>query len=232
MTQTKKRCLAATFLFCLSPVSPFAAPVKRAYAKAVKDTKAAKAAEKISETFRHAVKWGQVFGIPPSWIMAIAAVESQHEPLKVNMRKAGKGGAWGLMGQMADEAAYKISIISRFYRSSTDVRRVLTRWTGDPSSLLDPELNMMLGAWQLRRLATVFGFDFTVVAAAYHQGAGAIRRRLARGEVIVSPQHPQGTIFLARAETELEAYERYVTERQAGCQRMKSRNPPPACWQN
>lgn len=150
-------------------------------------------------TFELARKWGSVFGAPVATIMTIVDIESTHNPRKVNMRAEEKGGAWGLGQQMVDEVDWKLTAILKQYgKDNAAIRKTSRKWKGTGESLLDPDLNMMLTAWQLGRLHRQFG-DFPTVAAAYHQGEGAIRARLAAGEPPVGRQQPKGVAYVAIA---------------------------------
>jgi len=162
-------------------------------------------------------KWGTVFDVPWSWLAVASFIESTHTPSKVNRTPAAarKGGAWGLLQQMADEADYKTSLIRKFYSKpnkavaafwkGTPARRAaikaaLAHWRGNPSNLLNLDLNVMLAAWQFARLRRVFGKDFSTVMAAYHQGEGAVRRRVAAGQMPVDPaRQPVGYAYVAKA---------------------------------
>lgn len=162
-------------------------------------------------------KWGHIFLVPTSWLATVSYIESGHNPNKVNMSPAAarKGGAWGLLQQMADEADYKTDLIKRFYskpnktsdafwaaspRNRAAVRAALAQWKGRPSDLRNLDLNVMLGAWQVSRLIRVFGEDFSVVMAAYHQGENAVKARMAAGEMPVDPKaQPAGYEYVAKA---------------------------------
>jgi hypothetical protein len=74
-----------------------------------------------------------------------------------------------------------------------------------PENLLDPNLNLILTAWQLGELTNEFG-DFGTVTAAYHQGAGAVRKRLDAGEPAVSKKQPKGLAYVAMAESARQKY--------------------------
>jgi hypothetical protein len=144
-------------------------------------------------------KWGPVFGAPVGSLMAITWIESMHDPVKINMARADKGGAWGLGQQMADEAEYKLGVIWRQYkRRHPELKHIINRYDGTAQSLLDPELNMVLTAWQLGLLTDKLG-DFATVAAAYQQGLGAVRSRLDAGKPAVSPRHQEGLLYVERA---------------------------------
>lgn len=159
-------------------------------------------------TVEYGSKWGPVFDVPLAWLLTIAHLESSHNPRKINMAAHRKGGAWGLMQQMADEAPYKVKLIRKFYgrpgprisaRDAAKVRRTVRKWRGDPKNLLNPDLNMMLAAWQLGRMRRIFK-DFPTVIAAYHQGEAAVKRRLQKGRPAISPRlQPKGYAYVQRA---------------------------------
>jgi soluble lytic murein transglycosylase-like protein len=155
-----------------------------------------------------AKKWSPVFEVPVTTIMSIVDIESAHDPRHVNMAAFDKGGAWGLGQQMFDEASEKIQKIRHLFGDKfPQVKATARKWRGDPAMLLDPDLNLMLTAWQLGRLNKVFQGDFDVVAAAYHQGEGAIRRRLAHGLPAVNRNQPKGMVYVAMAEAARKKYE-------------------------
>jgi len=157
-------------------------------------------------TLQLARKYSPVFGVPVSTLMTIADIESGHNPTRVNMSVASKGGAWGLMQQMLDEVPWKISMINTHQgRLLPAIRKVTRRFDGTGKSLLDPELSMVLGAWQLGELTRAFG-SFDLVAAAYHQGKHAIEKRLAEGKPAVSPKQPLGLAYVVKATTTREKY--------------------------
>jgi len=153
-----------------------------------------------SITRKYAQKWGPVFAVPPVWLRTVAFIESSHNPDKVNMARFDKGGAWGLMQQMADEIDYKIKQIKKTRAGKTlKVKLTLQKWHGDPQDLLDPDLNMLLAAWQIGRLKARFK-KFDTVIAAYHQGEYAVRRRIQQGQPVLSPtSHPKGYDYVQRA---------------------------------
>lgn len=152
-------------------------------------------------TLYYANKWARYFGVPISWIVTLAHLESGHDPRRVNMARAEKLGAWGLLQQMGDEAPYKIGVIKHAYRTHKPIVDVIKKkWRGRPQDLLDPDLNVIISAWQLSRLRKEFGDDFATVAAAYHQGAGAVRERLEEGKPPVSPRlQPKGYQYVTKA---------------------------------
>lgn len=156
-------------------------------------------------TMKYADKWAPVFGAPTSWLLTLAELESSHNPKKVNMAAHTKGGAWGLLQQMADEVPYKLQVIRRFYGRkgqphAAEIRKTAAKWKGRPQALLDPDFNMMLAAWQLGRLARVFSGNMDNAFAAYHQGEFAVKRRLARGLPAVSQKaQPKGYAYVQEA---------------------------------
>lgn len=153
-------------------------------------------------------KWSPIFGVPPETIMSIVAIESEHDPNKVNPAREDKGGAWGLGQQMLDEADEKIhKIRATFGKQHPEIKVTAKRWRGDPSNLLDPDLNLMITAWQLGQLHKAFGGDFATVAAAYHQGQHAVQSRLAKGLPAVSKSQPKGMQYVAMAEAAHKKYE-------------------------
>jgi hypothetical protein len=152
-----------------------------------------------NDTLALAKKWEPVFKAPPSTVMTIVDIESEHNPRKINMKREDRGGAWGLGQQMLDETSDKISRIVRDYgKKHPEVKKVAKKWNGDPEKLLDPELNTMITSWQLGTLHQKFK-DFDTVVAAYHQGENAVSRRLAQGQPAVGPKQPLGMQYLARA---------------------------------
>lgn len=151
-------------------------------------------------TKQYADKWGKFFNVPPVWLGTIAFIESSDNPLKINMARDDKGGAWGIMQQMADEVDFKLGKIAQSRTGKLpSVRATMAKWTGVASDLLDPDLNMMLAAWQIGQLRKRFG-KFEYVIAAYHQGDNAVRRRIEQKQPVVSPtEQPKGYEYVQRA---------------------------------
>lgn len=165
-----------------------------------------KASKGPALTLALARKYAPIFDTPIATILAIAEIESGHNPTKVNMARSDKGGAWGLGQQMADEAQYKVDLIRRHYaKNFPQLRPVLARWKGRTQDLLDPELGMVLMAWQLGRLHRIFG-DLPTVAAAYHQGENAVKRRLDAGQPAVSAMQPKGLAYVTEAQNAASKY--------------------------
>lgn len=151
-------------------------------------------------TLALARKYAPIFDVPVATMLAIAEIESEHDPNRINMAARAKGGAWGIGQQMADEADYKVKLIKQHYgKSFPQILPVLAKWRGNPKNLLDPDLGGLLMAWQLGRLHRVFG-DFPTVAAAYHQGEFAVKNRLSAGRPAVSQRQPQGLEYVNKAE--------------------------------
>jgi len=71
-------------------------------------------------------------------------------------------------------------------------------WHGLRTDLLEPDLNIMLAAFDLHHLSRRFGMDHDLVAAAYNQGEGAIARWRQRRELDKSlPLPPRASAYIA-----------------------------------
>lgn len=145
-------------------------------------------------------KWGPVFGAPVNTILAISKIESSWRPTcaNVNARAMKLGGAWGFMA-MTHSTAKSIAAV---LRKSTNplVKQTLAKWDGSGRGLLNPDVNVMLGAYYLGKLTREFK-DFKLVAAAYHQGPGRVRKMLAEQKQIPAELPPFGKIYVTRALT-------------------------------
>ena len=139
-------------------------------------------------------KWAHIFGVPSSWIVSQAYVESQNHPLAANP----KTGATGLLQIKLVRAHDLVKWISQSkWAVNSIVQKTLTTyWHGLRSNLLEPELNVMLAAFDLHHLRQQFGHDHRLVAAAYNQGEGTITRCLAAGK----PLPPRAIEYVARVE--------------------------------
>jgi soluble lytic murein transglycosylase-like protein len=158
-------------------------------------------------TLSYARKWGPVFGAPTQILMTLAHNESGHNPFMRDPSASGKGGAWGLMAQMANEAGSKVKRILGTWGHLPAVHATAKKWTGRPEDLWDPDLNMMISSWQVGKLVRKFGPRIDVVAAGYHQGEGAVGRRIAAGKPAIDPKlQPKGAVYVARAEKVLPLY--------------------------
>lgn len=134
-----------------------------------------------------AQKWGYVFHVPASDIMAIAGIESDYNPAAENHNERAEpvGGAWGMM-QLLPGTANDLAKLLRQgpYAKLLDVQHALQRFDGTGASLLDSDVNVMFGTFYLRRLSNSFGGNFWFVAAAYQQGPGRVRKAIdGQGEV-------------------------------------------------
>jgi hypothetical protein len=144
-------------------------------------------------------KWEDLFDAPVEEVLSILKIESDFNPAKRCLLRSKKGGAWGLGGQMLDEAHEKISAIKHQFPKNPKVTRIAGRFRGTGPSLLDPELNVMLTAFQIGQIHQRFD-DFEVVAAAYHQGANIVSWRLRNGQPPVSRlKTPRGHLYVERA---------------------------------
>lgn len=134
-----------------------------------------------------AEKWGPAFGVEPGWVISHAYVESSNVPLVMNPR----GNAWGLM-QLKPGTASDIVMWMKAAGVTKDpkVKKVLaTCWREQGEDLYNPELNIMLGTFYLGYIKRAFEKNFgrgdhEIVAAAYNQGPGAVRKALRSGEFV------------------------------------------------
>jgi len=147
-----------------------------------------------------AQKWGGVFGIPSSWIMAISKIESNWRPGATNRTSPGdvkRGGAWGSM-QVTLETAKGLA--PRLQALGNDaVSLTLEKWDGTGESLLNVDVGIMFGAFLLSELSSQFGGDFDHVAAAYNRGAGNVKKMDAAGQPVT------GLAYVQKAAAALEA---------------------------
>lgn len=144
-------------------------------------------------------KWGPIFGVDPAWIMAIAKIESGWRPDTVNysLRSIPLGGAWGPLQMTkvtADDWAGRLA-----RDKNPEVRAAAARWRGRGVALTkDLDLAVLLSTAFLGRLVREFK-TFTNVAAAYHQGAGRIRKMLAARQAIPAELPPKGKLYVSMA---------------------------------
>lgn len=132
-----------------------------------------------------AEKWAPIFGVDPSWIISHAYVESTNRPIPVPQR----GPARGLMQIKPPTAADIVRWLkANGVAKDPRVRSVLALWHGREEDLENPELNLMLGTFYIgyikKKLEEQFGElenEQEVVAAAYNQGPGAVRKALRSG---------------------------------------------------
>lgn len=150
-----------------------------------------------------AQQWGPIFGCPVETIMAIAKIESGYRPgsVELSVRALTRDGAWGMMQQTLATAKGNVAALKK--HPNALVQAAIARFDGTGESLLDPNLNVCLGAYQLGKLTAEFG-DFVAVAAAYHQGAGKVRSMLRAGQAITAANltasgAPKGAVYVTRA---------------------------------
>lgn len=144
-------------------------------------------------------KWGPVFDVPESWIVSHAYVESSNRPGVYNPR----GNAWGLMQLKPGTAEHAVAIIrGQKKHRLPEVKKVISFWQNDPENLLNPELNLMLGTAYLghikKQMKKLFDRDdHEIVAAAYNQGPGAVRKAMRSGDFVPTAHM---TNYLAKIE--------------------------------
>jgi len=141
-----------------------------------------------------AEKWATIFGVPSSWLVSQAYIESQNRPLITNARS----GATGVLQIKLVRARDLVKWINRSkWRSHPKVQAMLkAHWHDRREDLFNPDLNTMLASFDLHHLRAKFGNDHNVVAAAYNQGEGRISRHLAAG----LPFPPRAIEYVARVE--------------------------------
>lgn len=125
-------------------------------------------------------RWGRRFGVRPDLLRRIARHESGMNPLATRNvgGDASRGGAWGLMQVTAATAA---GLVDKFPPDRA-LSPYLDRYDREgPSALLDPDVNLMFGAFYLARLLSQFNGDEILAVAAYNRGAGGVRALLAQG---------------------------------------------------
>lgn len=97
------------------------------------------------------------FALDPALLKAVIAVESAYEPAAVSQK-----GALGLMQVMVDTGVR--------YGVVADAKRSVEQ------KLLDPTINVRIGARYLRDLLVLFNGDITLALAGYNAGEGAVAR--------------------------------------------------------
>lgn len=144
-----------------------------------------------------AAKWGGIFGVPTPVMLAIMRIESGFRPHLKNLRGAdlARGGAWGMMQQTLMTAKGNIDRLRK--SGNSQVKKTLQKWDGKPETLLDPDFNVMLGAFQLARNYKRFG-NWRNATEAYQQGAG----RVAQGKTSERGRaYGQKALYLTKAYT-------------------------------
>jgi len=145
-----------------------------------------------------ASKWGPIFGAPLGTIVTISYIESRWRPgsKNTNERAMLRGGAWGLMQQTLDTAKGHAKALAS--HSNALVKETLKKWDGTGPGLLNPDVNVMFGAYQLGKLTSEFK-EFGLVAGAYHQGAAKIRSMLKERKSIPAELPPFGKQYVTEA---------------------------------
>lgn len=148
------------------------------------------------ETFEPlATRWAKRFGVPPLLVWSVATVESGRNPSAEN-HGAGdekRGGAWGLFQVTLQTARDLFARHGQFLRKFPAGQR----FDGSGPSLLDPELNTLLGTYYLAALWKEFQ-TFDAAAAAYNMGAKPVRAALATGNLSSLPA--KGRKYIAEAQ--------------------------------
>lgn len=160
------------------------------------------------------------FGVDARDVLAIIGVESDYRfGLENHSERAeARGGAWGAM-QMTLATARDLATLLRAkagaYGPSTEASVLATLPKFDPNdgrTLLDPMLNVMLGAFYLSRLSKEFGGNFSYMAAAYHNGGPFVRNLLASGKRVPDDMPPLGKEYVALALARREQLDSYNPE--------------------
>lgn len=92
------------------------------------------------------------YSVPFTWIKAIIGAESDFNP-----------DAWRAEPQINDGSSGLMQILLKTARG--------LGFTGDPSALFDPMVNISLGTKLLAQLRARFGDDFSAVYSAYNSGS-------------------------------------------------------------
>lgn len=140
-----------------------------------------------------ATRWAKVFGIQPGTAIAVVQAESDFVPGVISRK--GLGDAFGAMQVRIGTARGLVSQLKS--SSNASVRKALELWDNTGSSLLKPELGIMLGTYYLAELGKKYSSDFAQTIAAYHQGPGTVDAILARGGKIPDDLPPKGRAYVA-----------------------------------
>jgi soluble lytic murein transglycosylase-like protein len=169
-------------LVCCLPGSPYQAGI--AYPMTIRDL---------------AKKWAQIFEIPSSWIISQAYAESRNHPLAEN-----PSGATGVLQIKIARALDLVKWLgtSKWWAYDIVQETLASHWHGLRSDLLNPDLNVMLAAFDLHHLGRRFGMNHDLVAAAYNMGEGAMARWKKEKELDKSlPLPPRAAIYVARVKS-------------------------------
>jgi soluble lytic murein transglycosylase len=128
-------------------------------------------------------KWYAVLTrVPAATVLAVMSHESGFNPSAMNLtgKDLDRGGAYGLMQMTAATASEVVKTLAGIKLPAV----VATLQKYDPSaprSLLDPDVNVLLGMGYLNLLAKGFNNDLDMVVAAYNRGRKGAESVLAKG---------------------------------------------------
>lgn len=127
-------------------------------------------------------KWtALLIRVPSVLAVAIASNESGFNPSAINQTggDAARGGSFGLM-QMS--AATAQEVVPQLHATKNSlIEETLKRYNpADAHTLLDPDLNMLLGIGYLNILAKAFNNDSDLVIAGYNRGRAGVEKLLAQ----------------------------------------------------
>ena len=123
-------------------------------------------------------RWGRKWNIRPRLLRKVAKVESNCNP-RATRTVGGDGRRGGAFGLMQVTLATAQDVAERMPVDAA-TRANLARFMSDPvGSLLDPDVNIMFGAFYLSQLKRQLGSEILAVGA-YNRGAKGIRE-YARG---------------------------------------------------
>lgn len=150
-----------------------------------------------------ATKWANVFGAPPSLLIALMGIESSYNPNVVNTndRAMKGGGAWGLTQLLLSSAK---DLTKRF----PDVaKKHWPQWDGTGKGLLDPNTHLAIAAFKLANNWKRYRArpnNWLTAGIAWHQGTGNIDAQLVKGkgQVIPSKLPPYGREYYARLQSQ------------------------------
>jgi soluble lytic murein transglycosylase-like protein len=140
-------------------------------------------------------KWAFMSRLPQTTVLAIMSHESGYNPNAVadSGGDAKRGNAYGLMQMTAETAPGVIRDLEGIKLPS--IVATLAKWNpANPASLLDPELNVLVGVGYLNQLMKAFHNDADMAIAGYNRGrAGAAKILAEKGkEGILQLPYVQG----------------------------------------
>ena len=112
-------------------------------------------------------------------------MESNWNPNLVNDRSQrirDRGNAWGMVQLIPRTGAALIAQGATPGGQLAPYPQTVDLWSADSRSLLNAELNLMLGAYMMARNIARFGRDFNLVTMAHQSGAGNVRAVLDAGK--------------------------------------------------